>query len=297
MKKPIVPILLLLLSVDVMAEDTTSSALEKNIKDHYGYSYMTFGVENVRYKETFTDANSDVTTTSPILNTGGLYRLNEKFDFSIDALATFSPQSSTEEWSDDNGVVYQNNKLEYMRAATHILLHYKVTPTWRFITGPALTYQTYTRSDRNYLDNSSIDPATDIFREGETWEEKSTDIFWDLGVAYEPGTLFSGNKWHKQLKFAVGLPVWSVTENSRFTDATFNDSGYRAYLDGSLSYEVLDGIHVGWYLQYSYEKRFQEGPKRTYARNVNGDLIAGEAWLPEADIHSFSTGLQVLWKL
>lgn len=287
------------LVIILSAFSAVSAAQESSAKkEHYGYSYITFGVENVTYKETFPGANSDVSISSPILNTGGLYRVNDTFDFSIDALATFSPMDSVETWSDDNGSAYQENNLEYMKAATNILLHYKLTPTWRIITGPSLTYQTYTRSDKNALDDSTIDTENDVYREGETWEESSTDIYWDLGIAYDTGTLLSPrSKWHKQIKIAVGMPLWSQTENSRFSGTTFNDTGYRAYVDGSLSYQVLKGIHIGWYIQSSYEKRFETGPQTVYYRNVDGELLSGEGWLPEADTYAFRTGIQVLWKL
>ena len=269
-----------------------------NLKNNYGYSYITFGVENVTYKETFPGANSKVSISSPILNTGGLYRINDTFDFSIDALATFSPQSSVETWASDGGSVYQENNLEYMKAATNILVHYKLTPTWRIITGPSLTYQTYTRSDKNTLDNSTIDTENDVYREGETWEESSTDIYLDVGIAYDTGTLYSSNsKWHQQIKVAVGVPLWSQTENSRFSGTTFNDTGYRAYVDSSISYKIFKGLHLGWYIQYAYEKRFEADPQTVYYRNLDGELQSGQGWLPEADTYSFSTGLQVLWKL
>lgn len=113
---------------------------EKN----YGYSYFTFGLENVTYQEHYSNLSSDVTIMNPVLNSGGLYYINDTFDFSIDALASFSPLSDTESWQ-NNGVLSQTNQLEYLKTATNIQLHYKLDEAWRVIGGPALTYQTYTR--------------------------------------------------------------------------------------------------------------------------------------------------------
>ena len=303
-------LMLAVCSSGAVAEETEMSMLDRNIKDHYGYSYMTFGVENVTYQESYsasTGAHSDVTVTSPILNTGSLSRINDKFDFSIDALATFSPNHSIETWKDNSGATTLTNELEYMRVSTNVMLHYKLTPVWRVITGPSLTYQTYTRSDR---DDYSIDGSDGLsdeekesiinasFREGDTWEENSTDIFWDVGFAYDPGTLFTSSKWHKQLKVAVGMPLWSETENSRFSGTTFNAEGYRAYIDGSISYEVMEGIHLGWYLSYSYQRRYASDYEEVTYLSVYGDVVDNKSIiLPDADTYYLSTGLQVLWKL
>ncbi|RAH17689.1 hypothetical protein DOT36_21610, partial [Vibrio vulnificus] len=81
-----------------------SSAAEAQVtldKSKYGYSYFTLGFENVVYEELFPGLDSDASVVSPVLNTGGLYHINARYDFSIDALTTFSPMSATEEWQKD----------------------------------------------------------------------------------------------------------------------------------------------------------------------------------------------------
>ncbi|MEI8599418.1 hypothetical protein P4S64_22415 [Vibrio sp. M60_M31a] len=73
-----------------------STAAASEMDDRYGYSYFTLGLENVVYEETGV-ASSSVNLLNPVINSGGLYRINEDFDFSIDALATFSPVNGEEE--------------------------------------------------------------------------------------------------------------------------------------------------------------------------------------------------------
>lgn len=72
-----------------------------------------------------------------------MYCVNDRFDFSIEALASFSPQSSKEDWV-NNGASVQNNQMEYLKTATNIQLHYKLQDNWRVIGGQSLTYQTFT---------------------------------------------------------------------------------------------------------------------------------------------------------
>ena len=260
-----------------------------------GYSYLTMGVENITYQEAFMGSGgavSDVSTSSPVLNTGGLYYVNEKFDFSIDALATFTPMGSTEQWEDSQGRAYQQNQFEYLRTSTNILVHYKWRDDIRFVFGPSLTYQTYKRYGLKGL-NGYENP---VFREGDTWEEKSTDIFVDVGLAYDSGSLFHSDKWRISGRWIAGVPIWSVTENTKFENVSFDDFGFRTSLEGTLSYEVMKGLHLGWFVMLGYEFRAESDPQVVQFMDSQGEWKQGTAWLPEATTYTFNTGIQALWK-
>ncbi|OCH14382.1 hypothetical protein A6E05_04180 [Aliivibrio sp. 1S165] len=264
---------------------------------NYGYSYFTFGFENVMYEEYYGTLQSKVTITNPVLNSGGLYYINEDFDFSIDALASFSPQSAQEDWN-NNSQLMQTNQFEYLKTATNIQLHYKMTDEWRVIGGPALTYQTYTRygmKNHNGFTNKVFYGS---------WEETSTDIFVDLGLAYDNGSLFGDDKWKISGRAVFGIPIYSVTKNTQFEDNTFNDFGVRTSIEGTVSYEVMRGLHLGWYAMLGYEKRFETDKQKvqfeTCVTMIDGEctereMKSGYATLPEADTYTFSTGLQAIW--
>ena len=104
-----------------------------------------------------------------VINTGGVYVINERFDFSIDALATFSPDASEENWN-LSGIALQKNKFEYTRASTNVQLHYKYTPEFRFLAGPSFSYQTYKR-----YSFEALDPRVEVI-DGVV-EENTTDLF------------------------------------------------------------------------------------------------------------------------
>ncbi|BBM66018.1 hypothetical protein VA249_26640 [Vibrio alfacsensis] len=262
-----------------------------NNSEKAGYSYFTFGVENVKYQEHFPGLTSDVMISSPMLNTGGLYRVTDKFDFSIDTMATFSPMGNQEKWKDGNGLVTQTNQFEYLKASTHVMLQYKWQENWRLLAGGSLTYQTYTR----YGLKKFTSGESNIFKEGNTWEEKSTNLFADVGIAYDSGTLWGTDKWRAMGRLTAGIPLYSATENTAFPDASFNAFGYRTNFESTLSYELTKGLHLGWYVAIGYEKRFEADSVRVTYIDANGQPQTGLAWLPEADTWNVNTGLQALW--
>lgn len=273
-----------------------STAVASDADDRYGYSYFTMGMEHVHYEESGV-AHSSVSLLNPVLNTGGLYRVNEDFDFTIDALATFSPMNSEEEWR-WNGQVIQHNEAEYLKTATNVLLHYKLQDNWRVVAGPSLTYQTFTRYGiKNYTEQGNK------YFVG-TWEETTTSIFADLGVAYDDGTLFSADKWHVSGKALIGLPIYSQTSSTQFSDVNFDSQSIRTSLEGTVSYEVMEGLHLGWFAMLGFEKRLASDSqivRTTYCKTMTDGQCQEyvsenkRATLPEAETLTFSTGLQALW--
>ncbi len=269
--------ILMLFSSFALAEDSPQ------LNSKYGYSYFTVGMESVSYQERYGSTSSKATAVSPVINSGSLTRVNDRFDFSIDALATFSPGSTDEKWYDGQGVI-QENKFEYIKTATNVLIHYKVTPQLRVVAGPSMTYQTYKRYQNQ---NESA-----IFYG--TWEESSSDVFINAGLSYDKGTLFSDSRWHFYFKAVGGVPIWSQAANTAIDGVTFNPFGFRASIDAGINYQVMEGIHLGWFLMANYEKRFEEGP--VFWRH-NDEGKRQFATLPEAETKGISTGLQILWSL
>lgn len=264
----------------------------KEVKPSLGYSYFTIGVDNVTYKESSNGISSTATTSSSILNTGGLFVINNQFDFSLDALSTFSPSESTEKWESALGTLMQKNSYEYSNAETRLLVHYKYTPEWRVLFGPSFRYQSYTRSDLRSLNGYS----NAVFKEGSTWKESSTDFSINAGMAYDSGSLFNSDKIHTSFKWVVGVPAWSKTENTRLSGGEFSYFGYHTMLSGNISYQIVRGLHLGWYANLKYEKRFESDSESVTYRDGD-DLVSASALLPEAETYGYSTGLQLLWKL
>lgn len=274
-----------------------STAAASEMEDRYGYSYFTLGLENVVYEETGV-ASSSVNLLNPVINSGGLYRINEDFDFSIDALATFSPVNGEEEWR-WNGQVIQNNEAEYLKTATNILLHYKLDNRWRLVAGPSFTYQTFTRfSVKNYTEQGNQ------FFKG-TWEETNTSVFADIGLAYDDGTLFADDKWHVSGKALIGFPLYSKTSSTQFSDVDFDSHSIRTSLEGTVSYEVFEGLHLGWFALIGFEKRLESDShivSTSYCKTMTDGICQEQvtenyqATLPESEMLTWSTGLQALWK-
>lgn len=252
-----------------------------------GFSYFTTGFEHVSYEEMIPGMSSSVAVLSPVINTGALYDLNEKWGFSLDAFSTFSSSNCLEKWENKNGLS-QTNQFQYNKTATNVLVHYKVTPQWRIVMGPSFTYQVYKRFQRK-----SFQPNNPTFVG--TWEENSSDIFLDTGIAYNSGSLYSDERWHSYFKVTAGLPLWSATCNTAIDSITFNDFSIRGMAEMGIAYQLVKGVSLGWYAQLGYEKRFQEGPKFwRIDENTDKPLYVT---LPAAETLSISSGLQLLWQL
>ncbi len=286
--------MMVMVSGHTLAEESQVDALTA---EKYGYSYFTLGLENVSHRENHHGFESDLQVMSPVLNSGGLYYINDRFDFSIDALATVAPQSSDEEWH-WAGKVTQTNKAEYVKGATNVQLHYKWHDHWRVVGGPSLTYQTYKR----YATKSFSGDADKVLLG--TWDETTTDLFLDVGVAYDSGTLYSDSDWKVHGKVTAGIPLWRSANNTQFPEQNFSSFGFRTGLEGSLSYRVMQGLSLGWFISMGYEKRFEsdsETVNLSYCKTmVDGECTEvvhkkGSAVLPEADTWSMTTGLQAIW--
>lgn len=262
-----------------------SNVSASEIKTNFdGYSYFTVGMENITYEESFTNISSSVDVSSMVINTGGIYVINDKFDFSIDALATFSPDASEENWN-LSGSALQKNKFEYTRASTNVQLHYKYTPEFRFLAGPSFSYQTYKR-----YSFEALDPRVEVI-DGVV-EENTTDLFFDVGVAYESAAV-ANVPWRYSLKALVGYPVWSEAKNTNYDGVKFSPSGYRYSLSGNISFEVLTGVHLGLYAAYHFDQRDEDGGKHFFG----SDGVTREVSLPEAKTTNATLGAQVIWNL
>lgn len=273
--------LICLSSMPLLAAEPQDSELQG------GFSYFTTGFEHVSYQEEIPGMSSSVAVLSPVINTGALYDLNEKWGFSLDAFSTFSSSNCLETWKNKNGLS-QTNQFQYNKTATNVLLHYKITPAWRIVMGPSFTYQTYKRFQRK-----SFQPNNPTFVG--TWEENSSDIFLDAGIAYNSDSLYSDERWHSYFKATAGLPLWSATRNTAIDNVTFNDFSIRATAEGGIAYQLVKGVNLGWYLQLGFEKRFQEGPQFWRIDDNTGKPLY--VTLPAAETLSISSGLQLLWQL
>ncbi|OEE68695.1 hypothetical protein A1OO_06540 [Enterovibrio norvegicus FF-33] len=284
MKKTVLASALALVATGMIAPAAVAG--EKETKG--GYSYFRGGFEHVTYDEKHPGISSSVSVMSPVVNTGGLYYVNDTFDFSLEALATFSPGDAQEDWYDANGLM-QTNKYQYLRASTNALLHYKMTPEWRLVGGPAFSYQTHKRYGKKSF-QALPEGQHEFFTS--TWEETSTDIFLDMGVMYDTGTLHNESPWHYKFSAILGVPVWSYTTNTApgLEEQTFYDTGYRGALEAAVAYRVYPGVSIGGFVTATYENR-----KESDGVIVTIDDKRYHAVVPEGDTMHYSAGVQLLW--
>jgi len=264
----------------------SAQAEEANTGD---YAYFILGVENVQYQETIGTSHSSVNGASPIISTGSLTVVNDRWDFSIDAISTFAAGTHMETWREDSQGQFLQNRFSFNGVSTNVLVQYKYTPNFRLVFGPGFSSNTFKRWDAR-IQNENINIFNGLY------EEALAEIYLDAGVAFEKGRVHQ-DSWHVGARFTAGLPLWRYMENTAFPDAELSDTGgYRTSLEGTASYRVIKGLQVGLYGRYLHIFRDEGTVRWTDATGVLG--TTGEqrvVTFPEATTDILAIGLQLLW--
>jgi len=269
----------------------TSLALFANeaIDDKYrGYSYVSVGIENITYQEDIvlgdgSVIHSNASTTSPVYISGSLVKINNRYDFSIDISSTLLPSQSEEEWY-VNGDLAQKNQFDALISNMQFLIHYKYTNNHRLLAG--LMYKLNTFKRYQFVDeegNPIVDQATGA-KIG-LIEERVATLYAALGYGYE--STYFANKEHIRYKCSalIGQAIWSQATSTGFEEVTFDSlSSYKAELSGYVGYPIYEGLEIGVFANYIYEKK-------------NGVDVAddGHTKWPENDLELWQTGLSVVW--
>jgi len=257
-----------------------------------GYSYFNFGVENIDYQEF--PANIPVKSQSKVSNfvirTGGLYPINESFNFSIDAAASFAPEQSTEQWNNtETGEVLQKNLVTLQNASTLVLVHYKFSPSWQILAGGSFNEETFKRFNFEALSENVVDLSK------YTVEESFSHIDVNVGVGYG-SDLVQGQDDHLSLRAYVGLPVWSNTKNTSYPEAEWTDTSSMSWhLQARYSIAISNDFQIGAYASYGFIDRDEETIYDTYNNFAGGNVA--EATIPAAEVTVTSFGIELLWQL
>jgi len=281
----------------MMANETMGKVLTNNVllaNQYDGYAYMMFGTESVTYKEkaSILPIESSVTASNVAQMSGGLTKVNDRFDFSIDTVSTLLSQTATEQWrmienfgGISSGTLLQQNSFDLITSKLKILLHYKQTNNWRFVVGPAYSLDTFKRYNWQSKHAS-------IVADSSVQEERYASLQAHAGVAYESYTAAT-NTPRYNLRATYGHPLWQKTTNTneKYKDVSFtNASGYNIDLDGYFGYPVTKGVELGIYGGFALQHR--EGD----VTDVDtGTSILRVEW-PENDLTFYRMGMMFVWK-
>ena len=274
------------------------SSLIANERNFDGYSYFAVGIENFSYTEKFiytfkntyegengktypknsnVAIKSQLTLSQPVYLSGGLVRLNNNWDLSMDFSSTLKPNEATEKWldrGDDTTIV--SNYATIMSNSMKFLLHYKFTNLHRVTFGFNYFLNTFKRY------NDPEDSATSQY----LVEETTSTLVLNLGYWFESNT---AGKDGFRIKFNVegGLPVYQNVTNTVAPNITFNkSSGYNINTGLTIGYPILKGLELGLFTNYSY--MYRDGDKK----EVDGKTII---W-PTNITQNIQGGLQFTWK-
>ncbi len=262
-----------------------------------GYSYFSVGMQNITYKEKFfsTTSNANVNSiaeaTSPVYISGGLMRVNDQYDFSMDIASTMLPSKSDEEWK-IGGALAQTNSFDAMINSMAFLGHYKFTDNHRFVLGTTYTlnsYKRYTWKDETgkELPEKTTDLVTGatIYAPIGLTEERVATLYATTGYWYESIPHATKGQVRLKANALIGLPVWNQASNTAFEKMTFNStSGYKFETNFYAGYPIISGLELGAFAGYSQQKKS--------GTDVASD---GHTKWPENTLGIWQTGLSLVW--
>jgi hypothetical protein len=273
------------------------SLFAANDRNFDGYSYFAIGVQHFEYNEKFIytfknvyvgkngktyPANSNVAVksrlnvTNPVYLSGGLIKINKKWDLSMDFTSTLKPNKTTEKWLDrgDDSTIVSNNAT-IMSNSMKFLMQYKLTNLHRITFGFNYFLNTFKRY--NDPDDSGSQYLV---------EETASSLVLNVGYWFESNTAALDGL---RIKFNIegGLPIYENVTNTAAPSLTFdNTDGYDFDTGLTVSYPIMKGIELGLFTNYSY--MYRDGQ----TKHSDGKTIV---W-PTNITQSLNGGLQVTWK-
>lgn len=273
------------------------------------YSYFSFGTESVSYEERLNDTVNafgreipfsiitNGAVSSPTIRTGGLYRVTDSFDFSMDSSATFAPSADDEIWrmnidlpelniTGTNDV--QKNDFTFTDATTTGLVQFKYSEHLRFAAGAEFAMHTFKRSNI-----TSLSPLVSV--DATYTEEVVANVNLLTGIVIESGALVNTDNMFSA-KALIGIPVWSDVLNSVNSDVTFNENGGFNFLsEARYTFKFKRGFNLGVFATYRLTER--ELQAKTLVSEVGGSNSTRKVSIPAATTTAFALGLSIAWDL
>ncbi|HHH51555.1 MAG TPA: hypothetical protein ENK76_04220 [Campylobacterales bacterium] len=233
--------------------------LSSETKEYDGYSYFSFGMQNIKYEENIVLNNgqhvhSSAHATSPVYISGSLIRVNEKFDFSIDLLSTLLPSETDEHWYLDESFV-QQNKFDAIISHMQFLGHYKLNNNHRIVFGPIYSlnsYKRYTFKDQNGNDIVDSDTGAKIG----LLEERVANLRLSTGYWYESAPQATPNHMRYRFNALIGQTIWTQASNTGFEKVVFDSiNSYELQSSAYAGYTILKGLEIGLFIEYSRQEK------------------------------------------
>lgn len=256
-----------------------------------GFSYfMGLGRQFVHYRETASsvaDVDSRVGTSSPVLVTGGLYALDDRWLLALNSETTFAAGRGTETWTTGsavfNGValtdpVLQRNGFSLGASRLQLLGQYRLQGPWFASGGLAARSLSFKRF--SFVQGTDRAVALPSAR---TVEESSSEVLAEAGLGLESERV-RGAAEHYSARVSLALPVWRRLENTNVPDLQFSQArGHDLALEGRYSRQVYPNVHLGLWGQWTWSQRAAQ--------------TLGSAEMPASRMSTLNLGLELLWKL
>jgi len=254
-----------------------------NSPNYYGYNYIGFGMETATYQESGMvrgiPYKSSATTSSPVYISGGLIKVNKKFDFSIDAASTLIATQTDEKWQNTStGTLAQENKFDTVQSDLKFLCQYKINNNHRIAIGP--NYNLFSMKRHTYSYNG--EPMENISLN----IENIATLNMMVGYVYEYAP-FSNGGMRIKTSALYGKPIWNKATNTSSEELEFSSTkGSTIDVDGYIGFELFKGLEAGFFGRYSLKKKDEANDEKLGADTVT--------W-PENELETFRYGVSFVW--
>jgi len=213
-----------------------------------GYTYYNVSFQSMDFTTSASEKgfNSSASVDNPVYTIGGVYVINDTYDFSTELSTTLVPTRGTETVT-INGVEAKEN-IEMLNNTIKGYVHYKFTNEHRVVGGLTYNLSSWKRYGGNLVTNEI--------------GQRSMSINMEIGYWYE-GYFMPEDKLHVNFKAIGGMPVWDETENTS-SNVTFSSrGGYNYNIAVNVGYEFFSGTETGLTMGYSELSRDKDSKDGT----------------------------------
>ncbi len=260
-----------------------------------GYSYAAFGYQSLHYTESpsLIHFRTTANTSNITFVSGGLFEVNDLYDFSLDTESSLFNTPADEHWTNTSTLnipgtnqsigpdtVVQTDRLQMDVGMVRAMLHYKVSNAFRLLGG--LTYMS--------LDSKRFLPTTPfpslIKTSGSLVDERDDTISPSVGFAWESGALAQQRqRW--RIRTVLDLPLFRQVTNSQIASPISSGFDWGLDLSGAYDLRVYKGLEVGVLSDYFYRR----------GTSVTFGTSGGTAEYPQHTLSQFFVGFEIGWNL
>ncbi len=276
------------------------------------FSDIELGIETINYSEKLNNLagygrlKQDINVYNVTTRNSAYVAINDEFGLYLDGFASLAPSIQTETWSLGEFAAIQQNDFKINHNELAFRISYKYTEKHRIISGFRLSSLSFIRSHFEFVqpgaDNFNAQLAADgnapfVLPNGDISEQYKSNIAISeiqdefiglIGYRYEPNELPARGDWTWYTGIEMGIPIYSITQNTTIEGETLNEffGGYSLIGKLGLRYQLFDnlGLLATFTSYYKYRDVVKED-------TGNGNSVS----VPEVNFYNNAVTLGLRW--